>query len=80
MEVDACRILKSVVAALDGAMPVIGVGGIMNEADAIAKLHAGAALIQIYSGLVYHGPELVRRCINAAAAFSSARSSPHTSA
>jgi dihydroorotate dehydrogenase len=52
----------------------------MNEADAIAKLHAGAALIQIYSGLVYHGPELVRRCINAAAAFSATRSSPHTSA
>jgi len=73
-------VIARLCSALDGAMPVIGVGGIMNEADAIAKLHAGAALIQIYSGLVYHGPELVRRCINAAAAFSSARSSPHTSA
>ncbi len=39
--------------------PVIGVGGIMGEMDAEAKLQAGASLVQIYSGLVYRGPKLV---------------------
>ncbi|MBL8046139.1 MAG: hypothetical protein JNL09_06345, partial [Anaerolineales bacterium] len=42
------------------ALPIIGVGGIMNAADAQAKLDAGATLIQIYTGLVYAGPSLVK--------------------
>lgn len=41
-------------------IPIIGVGGIMNGQDAAAKMQAGAALVQIYSGLVYAGPALVR--------------------
>ena len=41
-------------------MPIIGVGGILNGADAAEKLKAGAALVQVYSGLVYRGPGLVR--------------------
>jgi dihydroorotate dehydrogenase len=49
--------------ALDGALPVIGVGGIMRGTDAAEKLAAGAALVQIYTGLVYRGPRLVRECI-----------------
>lgn len=53
--------------ALDGAMPVIGVGGIMNPADAIEKIQAGAALVQLYTGFVYHGPALVRECVEALA-------------
>ena len=53
--------------ALDGALPVIGAGGIMSGADAIAKLDAGAALVQIYTGLIYRGPEIVRECIEACA-------------
>jgi len=43
-----------------GAFPIIGVGGISSPQDAIEKLNAGASLIQIYSGLVYYGPALVR--------------------
>ncbi len=38
--------------------PIIAVGGIMSEADAIEKLNAGADLIQIYTGFVYEGPAL----------------------
>ena len=41
-------------------IPIIGVGGIMGGADAKAKLQAGARLIQIYSGMVYAGPNLIR--------------------
>jgi dihydroorotate dehydrogenase len=40
--------------------PIIGVGGILSGADAQEKLQSGAALIQVYSGLVYRGPGLVR--------------------
>jgi dihydroorotate dehydrogenase len=46
--------------ALQGALPIIGVGGIMDTAGATEKIEAGASLIQIYSGLVYRGPHLVR--------------------
>jgi dihydroorotate dehydrogenase len=41
-------------------IPLIGVGGIMNVADAIEKLEAGADLIQLYSGFIYSGPQLIR--------------------
>lgn len=51
--------------ALDGAIPVIGVGGIMSGADARAKIGAGASLVQVYTGLVYRGPALVDECIDA---------------
>ena len=47
---------------LQGALPIIGVGGILSGADAAEKIHAGAMLVQIYSGLVYSGPELVGEC------------------
>jgi dihydroorotate dehydrogenase len=43
-----------------GKLPIIAVGGIMTPADALEKLDAGASLIQLYSGLVYYGPSLVR--------------------
>ncbi|WP_041353331.1 quinone-dependent dihydroorotate dehydrogenase [Nitrosospira multiformis] len=45
--------------ALQGALPIIGVGGIMDAAGATEKIAAGASLIQVYSGLVYRGPHLV---------------------
>lgn len=41
-------------------IPVIGVGGIMNAADAIDKFNAGAQLVQLYTGLIYKGPELIK--------------------
>lgn len=40
-------------------IPIIGVGGIMNAKDAQDKLDAGATLIQLYTGFIYHGPPLV---------------------
>lgn len=43
-----------------GTLPIIGVGGIMTPEDALEKMKAGASLIQLYSGFVYHGPPLVR--------------------
>ena len=44
---------------LQGALPIIGVGGILTGADAVEKIAAGADLVQIYSGLIYKGPALV---------------------
>ncbi len=44
----------------DGKIPIIGVGGIDSPQAAIEKLKAGASLIQVYSGMVYYGPTLVR--------------------
>ncbi len=44
---------------LDGALPIIGVGGIMSGADAVEKIAAGASLVQVYSGLIYRGIALV---------------------
>lgn len=52
---------------LDGAVPIIGVGGILNGDDARAKLEAGASLVQLYTGLIYRGPALVRECAKAIA-------------
>ena len=46
---------------LDGAMPLIGVGGIGSPETALAKIEAGASLIQLYSALIYEGPALIGR-------------------
>lgn len=45
----------------NNAFPIIGVGGIHSAEDAIEKLEAGAALVQIYTGFVYEGPALIKR-------------------
>jgi dihydroorotate dehydrogenase len=47
-----------------GKLPIIGVGGIMNADDAKNMLAAGAVLVQIYTGLVYGGPGLVKSIIS----------------
>ena len=44
-------------------IPLIAAGGVMNAADMQAKLDAGADLVQIYTGLIYHGPQLIRDCL-----------------
>ena len=54
-------IIKYIHSKSEGKIPMIGVGGIYSPEDAIAKLNAGASLIQIYSGLVYEGPALIKR-------------------
>lgn len=56
----ALKVVRHIRTALPN-MPIIGVGGIMCQADAIAMLDAGADLLQLYTGLIYHGPGLIRR-------------------
>ncbi len=51
----------------ESALPVIGVGGIMSADDAARMFDAGASLIQLYTGFVYHGPALVRGCARGSA-------------
>jgi len=55
------EILRQLRKNLPKGFPLIGVGGIMNAADALEKFNAGADLIQAYTGLIYDGPFLVRR-------------------
>ncbi len=45
----------------NGTFPIIGVGGIHSEADAMEKMAAGASLIQLYTGFIYEGPGLIKR-------------------
>lgn len=59
------RVLRGFAALLKGEVPLIGCGGIMSGADAREKFDAGASLVQIYSGLVYRGPELIAECVSA---------------
>ena len=53
------KVIATLAHHLDGALPIIGVGGIMSGTDARAKIAAGASLVQFYSGLIYRGPGLV---------------------
>ncbi|MCJ0763615.1 quinone-dependent dihydroorotate dehydrogenase [Variovorax terrae] len=54
------RVIARLRAALGKDFPIIGVGGILSAGDAVVKLQAGADLVQIYTGLIYQGPALVR--------------------
>ena len=45
---------------LGKGFPIIGVGGVMSAQDAVSKVQAGADLVQIYTGLIYCGPQLIR--------------------
>ena len=56
----ADEVLAQVVKKVDGRIPVVGVGGIMSPEDAQRKLDLGAKLVQVYTGLVYTGPGLVK--------------------
>ena len=49
----ATAVIRTLAAELGGAVPIIGVGGIMSAADAREKIAAGATLVQIYTGLIY---------------------------
>ena len=55
------RLLGEMYRLTGARLPIIGVGGIMSGADAYAKIRAGAALVQLYTGMVYRGPGLVAR-------------------
>ncbi|OOG39424.1 quinone-dependent dihydroorotate dehydrogenase [Polaromonas sp. A23] len=53
------RVISQLRAALGKGFPIIGVGGIMSGPDAVSKIKAGADVVQIYTGLIYKGPDLV---------------------
>ena len=55
------HIIKLLADELPNTIPIIGVGGISSVSDAIEKINAGASLVQIYSGLIYEGPRLVKQ-------------------
>jgi dihydroorotate dehydrogenase len=54
--------------ALQGRLPIIAAGGITEGAHAAEKIAAGASLVQLYSGFIYHGPALIREAVDAIAA------------
>ncbi|MFT3776898.1 MAG: quinone-dependent dihydroorotate dehydrogenase [Ottowia sp.] len=59
------RVVRQLRAALGEGFPIIGVGGILSGADAVAKIEAGADAVQIYTGLIYKGPALVQEAARA---------------
>lgn len=59
------RAIRILAEELDGALPIIGVGGITEGFDAAEKIEAGASLVQIYSGFIYQGPQLVADAVRA---------------
>lgn len=64
------RVVRLLAEELKGQIPIIAAGGIMDGASAAEKIKAGASLVQIYSGLIYRGPELVREAAEAIAQLS----------
>ena len=59
------QVIRQLRASLGMTYPIIGVGGVMSAQDALGKIDAGASLVQIYTGLVYQGPDLIRRAATA---------------
>lgn len=68
LEDSATETVAALVAALDGKLPVVGVGGILDGSGAVEKIEAGAQLVQVYSGFIFRGPELIRESVDAIAA------------
>jgi dihydroorotate dehydrogenase len=56
------NVIRALKAELGDALPIIGVGGILSGENAQAKIAAGASLVQLYTGLIYRGPALVKEC------------------
>ena len=61
----ATAVVEQLRAILGDTVPIIAVGGIMSGADAVARIAAGACLVQIYTGFVYRGPDLIREAVEA---------------
>ena len=68
VQVRSTQVLAWLTDALDGKLPIIGVGGIVDGASAADKARAGAELVQVYSGFIYRGPELITEACDAIAA------------
>jgi dihydroorotate dehydrogenase len=56
------QVVRQLSEHLQGALPIIAVGGILDATDAVEKIRAGASLVQLYTGLIYRGPALVHEC------------------
>ena len=65
LRAQSTEVVKQLSALLHGKIPIIGVGGILSGADAKEKMLAGASLVQIYSGLIYRGPRLIKEVCSA---------------
>ena len=59
------QVIRQLRSALGKTFPIIGVGGILSAQDAVSKIDAGADLVQIYTGLIYKGPELINQAASA---------------
>jgi len=59
----ALEVLRLLRVELGGAIPIIGVGGLMSADDVRTRLAAGASLVQLYTGFVYRGPALLQECL-----------------
>ena len=59
------RVIAALRSAMGATYPIIGVGGVLSAEDAVSKIRAGADLVQIYTGLIYRGPDLVGACAKA---------------
>jgi dihydroorotate dehydrogenase len=57
------KVVERLARAIDGRIPIVGVGGIGSARDAMEKLRAGATLVQLYSALVFEGPDLVGKIV-----------------
>jgi dihydroorotate dehydrogenase len=60
----ATEVLRTLFRAVEGKLPLIGVGGIFSAEDAYARVRAGASLVQVYTGLIYQGPFLARQIVH----------------
>jgi dihydroorotate dehydrogenase len=63
----AQQVTEHLAQIIKGRMPIIGVGGIISGADGAKRVQAGAQLIQLYTGLIFHGPDLVAEVADAIA-------------
>lgn len=61
----SCSVLKKIKSHVGDLIPIIGVGGIMNAEQALARIEAGADLLQIYTGFIYSGPDLISEILSA---------------
>ncbi len=71
LTIQATHVVRQLAQHLDGKIPIIAAGGCMTARDVVTKIKAGASLVQLYSGLIYSGPELISQSVAALAAESS---------
>lgn len=60
----ATEVVRLLASHLQGRLPIIASGGVMSGADAVEKVRAGATLVQIYTGFIYSGPDLIADCVD----------------